>query len=112
MARLIGQHREGDVTVRWTEDGEGNLSIAREQDAQSVVDLVAAVNAEGAPTHDGLGKPIGEVPVVAAMAWAEERGIPWEKLLYSNEYDAEFKRFIREHSKLQYQNTKSVHTVQ
>jgi hypothetical protein len=109
MSRLIGEHYEaGGVRVRWYEQGD-EITVERHQDAQDVVDLVSAVNAEGAPTIDGLGKPIAEVPVVAAMAWAAERGIPWEKLLYSNEYDTEFKRFCAEHSKLRYQNTKSVH---
>lgn len=112
MSKLIGQHYEGDVRVRWTEDGEGNINVARHQDAQAAVDLVAAVNRDGAPTHDGLGKPIGEVPIVAAMDWAAQRGIPWEKLLYGNEYDSEFKAFIREHSRLAYANTKSVHALQ
>lgn len=43
------------------------------------------------------------MPVVLAMDWCEKRGIPWEKFLYSNEYDAEWKRFAAEHSRLQYQ---------
>lgn len=111
MSRLIGQHCEGDVRVRWYEDSEGNVSIERHQDAQKAVDLVAAVNAEGAPTLDGLGKPVVEVPVVEAMAWAERRGIPWDKLLYSNEYDSEFKKFAQEYSKLRYQSRKTVHAV-
>lgn len=112
MPRLIGQHMEGDVRVRWYEDGEGNITVERYQDAQRAVDLVEAVNAEGAATIDGLGRPVIEVPVVEAMAWAERRGIPWEKLLYSNEYDAEFKRFGQEYSRLQYRARKTVHAVQ
>lgn len=109
MTRIIGQHREGDVLVRWHEDGEGNLSIVRHQDAQAAVDMVQA--AGEAPTIDGLGKPMAEVPIVEAMDWAAKRGIPWEKLLYSNEYDAEFKRFCQDHTRLQYQTRKSLHAV-
>lgn len=112
MARLIAEDWEGDVRVRWFEHEDGNVTVERHQDAQSVVDMVAAVNAAGAPTIDGLGKPIAEIPVVKAMEWAEKRGIPWEKLLYTNEYDAEFKRFIAEHQRLAYANTKKVHRVQ
>lgn len=113
MARLVGEHWEGDVRVRfYSDDGTGEITVERFQDAQSAVDLVSAVNAEGAPTIDGLGKPVLEIPVVAAMAWAERRGIPWEKLLYSNEYDDQFKKFAAEHSRLQYKSAKSVHTVQ
>lgn len=111
MTRIIGQHYEGDIRVTWHQQGD-ELVIERHQDAQAAVDMVAAVNAEGAPTIDGLGKPVVEVPVVEAMAWAERRGIPWEKLLYSNDYDAEFKKFAQEHSRLRYQAAKSVHTVQ
>ncbi len=112
MARLIGEHWEGDVRVRWYgDDATNEVTIERWQDPQHAVDMVAAVNAEGAPTIDGLGKPVAEVPIVVAMAWAEQRGIPWEKLLYSNEYDAEFRRFARDHSKLAYQNTVGVHAV-
>jgi hypothetical protein len=110
MARLIGEHYEGDVRVRWYDDN-GEIAVERHQDAQAAVDLVSAVNAEGAATIDGLGKPVLEIPVVAAMEWAEKRGIPWEKLLYSNEYDAEFKRFAADHSKLRYHATKSVHAL-
>lgn len=108
MSRIIGEHYEGGVRVRWHEVGD-DIAIEHYQDAQSAVDMVSAVNAEGAPTIDGLGKPVVEVPVVEAMAWARQRGIPWEKLLYSNEYDAEFKRFAQEHSKLAYKAAKTVH---
>lgn len=109
--RLIGEHWEGDVRVRWYEDN-GQITVERHQDVQDTVDLVAAVNAEGAPTIDGLGKPQGEVPVVEAQKWAAKRGIPWEKLLYSNEYDDEFRAFLKEYPKLAYTNSKTVFTVQ
>jgi hypothetical protein len=109
--RLIGEHWEGDVRVRFWDDN-GQITVERHQDAQNAVDMVAAVNAEGAPTIDGLGRPVLEIPVVAAQQWAEKRGIPWEKLLYSNEYDGEFKKFAQEYSRLRYQSTKTVFTVQ
>ncbi|HEX8414014.1 MAG TPA: hypothetical protein VF637_09040 [Sphingomicrobium sp.] len=110
--RLIGEHWEDDVRVRWYGDDTTNeVTIERWQDPQRAIDMVAAVNSDGAPTIDGLGKPVVEVPIVVAMDWAEKRGIAWEKLLYSNEYDAEFKRFAAEHSKLVYANTSSVHAV-
>ncbi len=111
MARLIGEHWEGDVRVRWYGDGE-QVTVERWQDPQKALDMVAAVNSEGGATIDGLGKPVVEVPVVTAMKFCEERGIPWEKFLYGNEYDTEFKRFAQEHSKLAYRNAKSVHVVQ
>lgn len=112
MIRLIGEHWEGDVRVRWYGDDVTNeVTIERWQDPTKALDLVAAVNAEGAPTIDGLGKPIAEVPIGAAMEFCEARGIAWEKFLYGNEYDAEFKRFAAEYSKLAYRANKSLHAV-
>ena len=111
MAKLIGEYYESNgVKVSWWDQGD-ELVVQRSQDSQSAVDFVAAVNAEGAPTLDGLGKPVAEMPIVEAMEWAALRGIPWEKFLYSNEYDTEFKRFIAEHKRLAFENRKSVHTV-
>lgn len=113
MARKIGEHTDSNgIRETWWDNGDGNVTVQRSQDVQSVVDMVDAVNADGAPTIDGLGKPKYEIPVVAAMEWAQKRGIPWEKLLYSNEYDDQFKLFAAEHSRLAYANTKSVHSVQ
>lgn len=113
MPRKIGEHYDANgIRETWWDDGDGNVTVQRHQDAQSAVDMVAAVNAEGARTIDGLGRPVVEVPVVEAMAWCERRGIPWEKLLYSNEYDDEFKRFAQEYTKLAYKPAKTVHTVQ
>lgn len=113
MIRLIGEHWEGDVRVRWYGDDVSNeVIVERWQDPQKALDLVAAVNSEGAPTIDGLGKPIAEVPITVAMKFCEERGIAWEKFLYGNDYDDQFKLFAQQHSKLAYESRKSVHTVQ
>jgi hypothetical protein len=113
MTRKIGQHFDANgILEQWFDNDDGTVSVKRTDDAQEALDRVSAANLDGLPTIDGLGKPVAEVPVVAAMAWAEGRGIPWEKLLYSNDYDDEFKRFCHEHSRLQYRSLKSVHTVQ
>lgn len=113
MSRLIGQHTdEAGVLEQWFDNGDGNVTVRRSQDAQWAVDMVDAVNAEGVETEDGLGRPVLEVPVVLAMHWAEQRGIPWDKLLYSNEYDAEFKKFGQEYSRLRYHAKRTVHAVQ
>ncbi len=102
MIRLIGEHWEHDVRVRWYGDDVTNeVTVERWQDPQRAVDMVAAVNLEGAPTIDGMGKPVVEVPVVTAMAFCADRGIPWDQ----------FKLFAQSHSKLAYQNAKSVHAV-
>lgn len=113
MARLLYETWEGDVRVRtYYDDTTHEVSIERHQDVQNVIDMVSEVNADGAPTIDGLGKPVLEIPVNVAIEWAGKRGIPWEKLLYGNEYDNEFKLFAREYSRLRYENSKTVHTVQ
>lgn len=100
---LIGEHWEGDVRVRWWGDpATHEVTVERWQDAQPALDQVAAANLDGVPTNDGLGRPIAEVPIGAAMQFCGERGIPWERFLYGNEYDEEFKRFAKEYSRLAY----------
>lgn len=114
MIRLIGEHTDANGILErwWGDDVTNEVTIERIQDPQDVIDMVAAVNAEGAPTIDGLGKPIAEIPYTAAMQFCEGRGIPWEKFLFGNEYDDEYRRFAREYSKLAYRGAKSVHAVQ
>lgn len=113
MIRLIGEHWEGDVRVRWYgDDATNEVTVERWQDPQAAVDMVAAVNSEGAPTIDGLGKPIAEVPITVAMQFCEQRGIPWEKFLYGNAYDDQYRLFAQEYSKLAYRSVKTVHAVQ
>jgi hypothetical protein len=113
MSRLIGQDYDSlGILEQWFDNGDGTVSVRRADDAQGAVDLVSAMNLDGVETIDGLGRPTMEIPVVEAMAWAERRGIPWEKLLYSNEYDAEFKKFGQEYSRLQYQAKRTMFAVQ
>lgn len=101
MIRLIGEHWEGDVRVRWYgDDATNEVTVERWQDPTKTLDAVASVNSEGGiRTVDGMGKALADIPQVVAMQWADERGIPWEKLIYSDEYDDEFKRMVREFSK-------------
>jgi hypothetical protein len=113
MSRLIGQDYDSlGILEQWYDNGDGTVSIQRHDDAQGAVDLVNTANLDGVETVEGLGRPTIEVPIVLAMQWAERRGIPWEKLLYSNEYDAEFKKFGQEYSRLQYHAKRTVHAVQ
>lgn len=110
MIRLIGEHWEGDVRVRWYgDDATHEVTVERWQDPTRALEMVAAVNAEGAPTIDGLGSPVVEVPITVAMEFCQKRGIPWEGFLYGNEYDSEFKRFADEHQRLAYRRAKLVH---
>lgn len=112
MPDIIREEWQGDVRVRWHYDGASDdVHVDYWQDPQAAVDLVSTVNAQGAPTQDGLGKPLVEVPVVVAMQFCERRGIPWERFLYSNEYDTEFRRFAQEYTRLAYHSAKTVHAV-
>ncbi len=111
--KQIGRHWEGDVRVTWYgDDATNEITIERWQDGQAALDHVAEANANGVPTTDGLGKPLAEIPYGAALQFCEARGIPWEKFMHSNEYDAEYKRFAQDYSRLAYEARKSVHTVQ
>lgn len=108
MARLIGEHYEGDVRVRWRDDGD-KIGVEYHQDIEPAIDKVAAGNLDGVQTHDGLGKPKYEVPVTVAMAYCEQRGIPWEKFAYTNEYDAEWPKLAAEYAKLVYNSRSRYH---
>lgn len=112
MARLLGEHWEGDVRVRWLHDDvTDDIHVERHQDVESVIEHVAEQNAHGVKTLDGLGRPVGEVPQVVAMKWCEIRGIPWEKFLYSNEYDSEWPALLAHHAKLRFDAHKQFHAV-
>lgn len=113
MRHLIGRHWDGDICETWWGDDVTNeVTIERSHDVQSVLDMVAAVNAEGTPVHDGIGGALGEIDPVLAAAYCAERGIDVAKFLYSNEYRDEVKRFFKIHDKFAYDFTKRLHTVQ
>lgn len=109
MGRILGEHFEDDTRVTWVDDGDA-VGVHYSQDVEPVIDKIAAANAEGGKTNEGIGRPKYEVPVTIAMAYCEKRGIPWEKFLYSNEYDAEWPKLAAEHNKLVYEYGK-LHTV-
>lgn len=101
--QLIGEHWEGDVRVRWYGDpATEEVHVERWQDAEAALNHVAAANAAGVVTTDGLGAPIAEIPIGAAMEFCDKRGIPWEKFLYSNEYDDQYRVFLGEYQRLAY----------
>jgi hypothetical protein len=72
MARLIGKHSDTNgIVEQWFDNGDDTITVKRSDDAQEALDRVARANLDGRPTIDGLGKPVIEVPLVEAMAWAE-----------------------------------------
>ena len=106
MTKLIGQETAGGITESWFYDEAGDtIHIHREQDIEDAIELMAAINAAGeAPYIEGLGKAVVEVPEVLAMRWAALRGIPWEKFMYSREYDDEWRRMFKAMKRLTYEN--------
>lgn len=78
------------------------VGVRHTQDVEPVMDAVAAANLGGIHSVEGLGMPMFEVPVTVAMEFCRKRGIPWERFLYSNEYDSEWVRFGQEYSRLAY----------
>jgi hypothetical protein len=113
MARKIGEHYDANgIKETWWDNGDGNVTVQRSQDAQAAADLVQTVNAEGVPTHDGLGKPVAELPQIVWMEYCAQRGLDWTKLFSTHEMDDEFKRCAAEHKRFKFDNTRSVHTVQ
>jgi hypothetical protein len=112
MAELIGQHWDGDVLERWWGDRSTNVvTIERVQDTQHYLNRVADVSADGAPSVDGLGRAMIELPETVALEYCAKRGIPYDKFIYSNTYDDEFKQLTREYSKLAYTNHRKVKTA-
>lgn len=99
---LLGGYDEGGVRITWHADHDNKVVVQRSQDVEPVLDMVAAVNAEGVRSTDGIGRPVVEMPIALAIAWCDERGIPWEKFLYTRDYDAEWLRFATEHKRLAY----------
>ncbi len=106
MARILGVDYEGDVRVSYVDDGDA-IGVHYEQDVQSVVDKIAAENADGGvAAHEGVGRPKYEVPVTIAMEYCAKRGIPWQKFCYTNEYDSEWPKLAAEYSKFRFEHRK------
>ena len=101
--KTVFHERVGSIDERFIyDDAERQVTVHRTEDAQSVIDAVAKANLHGTAEVEGLGRLVAEVPLTLAMEWCQRRGIPWERFMYSNDYDAEFKRFIAAHQRIQY----------
>ena len=108
---LIGQHWDGPVLERWWGDrASGTVTIERVEDIAPTLAKVADISADGAPSVDGLGRAVMELPETIAIDYCAKRGIPFDRFIYGNEYDAEFKRLVADHSKLAYSNHRKVKT--
>lgn len=101
MAKTLTSEVTDGVTETFETDGE-TIAVRHSQDAEPVIDYVAAANLAGVRDVEGLGRPTFEVPITVAMEFCNRRGIPWEKFLYTNEFDTEWVRFGQEYSRLAY----------
>ncbi len=101
MGNVAFKEQIGSVTEQFILEGD-DLVVRRSEDAQPVIDAVAKANLNGTTEIEGLGRLVAEVPITLAMEFCQGRGIPWEKFMYTGEYDAEFKRFIAEHQRIAY----------
>jgi hypothetical protein len=110
MPKILTSDTAEGVTETFEIDGE-TVGVRHTQDVEPVLDMVAAANREGVRTVDGLGAPAFEVPITVAMEFCRRRGIPWEKFLYSNEFDEEWVRFGQEYSRFAYRPEKKVFKV-
>lgn len=104
--KLLGEETVEGITERWWYDeATEQYLVQRTGDVEREIERIAAINAAGeAPNVEGLGKAVGEVPVSVAMEYCDRRGIPWEKFLYTNEYDDEWPKIFAEYKRLVYEN--------
>lgn len=111
MAKIVHTDTAQDVTETFAVDHDGTVAVRRAQDVEPTIDAIARANLDGVTEVPGLGRLVAEVPITVAIEFCEQRGIPWERFMYRNEHDAEFKRFIADRAKFQYRQAKRLHTV-
>jgi len=112
MAKIVHKDTAQGVTETFAVDHDGTVAVRRSEDVEPTIDAIARANVDGVSEIEGLGRLVAEIPITVGIAFCEERGIPWEKFMYTNQYDAEFKRFIAEHQKFQYRQAKRLVSVQ
>ncbi len=110
MAKILTKDVADGVTETFEIDGD-TVGVRHTQDAEPIIDYVAAANVGGVHEVPGLGVPSFEVPITVAMEFCRKRGIPWERFLYSNEYDSEWIKFGQEYSRLRYQAQKKSYAL-
>lgn len=101
MPKTLTAEVTDGVSEKFEMEGD-TVGVRRSQDVEPIMDHVAAANLHGVREVEGLGRPTFEVPITVAMEFCEKRGIPWEKFLYTKEYDKEWVRFGLEYSRLAY----------
>jgi len=107
--RTLFTDRIGNITETFGMTTDNLVTVRRTEDVQPIMDAVAKANLNGTTEIPGVGRLVAEVPITLAMQFCEGRGIPWEKFMYTSDYDAEFKRFIAEHQRIAYTHAKKFH---
>jgi hypothetical protein len=112
MAKILTTDTADGVTETFEiDEATQTVGVRRSQDVEPILDHVAAANQAGVHSVDGLGMPAFEVPITVAIEFCAKRGIPWEKFLYTNEYDAEWVKFGQEYSRLAYKPQRKTFSV-
>ena len=108
--KIVRRDTSADITETFAVDDD-RVIVRRHQDSTPIIEAVAKANLDGVTEIPGLGHLIAEVPIAVGIEFCEGRGIPWEKFMYGNEYDAEFKRFIADRQVFAYRQAKRLHAM-
>lgn len=112
MEKILTSDTVGSVTETFGYDeGSATIVVRRSQDATPVLDHVAAANIEGVDDVGGALRLHSDVPITVAIAFCEERGIPWEKFCYTTHYDREWFAFIAANPRFLYRPARRQHAV-
>ena len=81
-------------------DPDGTVYMRRSQDVE---EILKAVHREKMETNghkvEGLGRHIGEIPVVMLIDYCQAKGIKWETVVYGVGMDHVLKDFLRDFPK-------------
>lgn len=112
MAKIVHVEQSADITETVAVDHDGTAIVRRSQPVDPTLDAIARANIDGVTEIPGLGRLVAEIPITVAMEFCDERGIAWDKFLYGQDYDAEFKRFLAERQRFAYRQARKLVTVQ
>ena len=111
MAKILTRDDANGVVETFEYDETDHVvGVRHTQDVEPFLDHIAAVNQEGVREVEGLGLMSYDVPVGVAIQWASERGVAWEVLAFSKEYEDEWLRLCKSNPKFAYRPAKKLHT--
>jgi YD repeat-containing protein len=111
MAKILTKDVADGVTETFEYDETDHIvGVRRTQDVEPFLDHIARVNQEGVEEVEGLGLMSYDVPITVAIQWAQERGVPWEVLAFSKQYEDEWLRLCKSNPKFAYRPAKRLHS--